>query len=96
MHLMLSKKGSATYATAAESVRVDGKPVKTNRVYLGRVVDLEGMVFENRERGVFTYDLETGEFGTADIERIPPKPRGKRRSVLDFGYIWFPCLCRLF
>lgn len=85
MHLMLSKKGSATYATAAESVRVDGKPVKTNRVYLGRVVDLEGMVFENRERGVFTYDLETGEFGTADIERIPPKPRGKRRLVLDFG-----------
>ena len=49
MHLMLAQKTSGTYATAAKSVRIDGKPVKSDRIYLGKVVDLEKGVFENKE-----------------------------------------------
>ncbi len=82
---MLAKKKSGTYATAAESKRVDGKVVKTGKVYLGRVVDLEKGVFESKERGLFTFDLETGEFGTADMAGIPKKNRGKRLLTGDFG-----------
>lgn len=49
MHLMLARKGSGTYATAADSARVDGKPVKINKIYLGKVIDMEKGVFENSE-----------------------------------------------
>ena len=48
MHLMLAQKTSGTYATAAESVRINGKPMKANKIYLGRVVDLKKGVFENK------------------------------------------------
>ena len=85
MHLMLAKKGSGTYATAAESKRVGDKVVKTDRIYLGRVVDLEKGVFESKERGLFTFDLETGEFGEADMSGLPKKDRGKRLLTADFG-----------
>ncbi len=49
MHLMLAEKASGTYATAAESTRIDGKPVKTNRIYLGKVVDLEKGIYEKKD-----------------------------------------------
>lgn len=49
MHLMLAQKTSGTYATAAESIRINGKPVKANRIYLGKVVDIEKGVFENKD-----------------------------------------------
>lgn len=42
------------------------------------MVDLEKGVFESKERGLFTFDLETGEFGEADMSGLPKKKRGKR------------------
>lgn len=88
MHLMLSKKPSGTYATVAESVRVDGKPVKTNRIYLGKVIDLERGIFENKDRGVYTYDVNTGCYGEADLTDLPKRKRGKKRMALDFGDVY--------
>ncbi len=85
MHLMLAEKESGTYATAAESKRIDGKVVKTNKIYLGRVVDLDKGIFESRERGLFTFDLETGEFGQADMAGLPKRCRGRKVLVTDFG-----------
>lgn len=81
MHLMLVEKESGTYATAAESKRIDGKVVKTNKIYLGRVVDLDKGIFESRERGLFTFDLETGEFGQADMAGLPKRCRGRKVLV---------------
>ncbi len=88
MHLMLAKKGSGTYATAAESKRDGSKVIKTDKVYLGKVVDLEKGIFESKERGLFTFDLETGEFGEADMAGIPKKKRGKKLLTADFGDIY--------
>lgn len=88
MHLMLSKKGTATYASVAECERVDGKPVKKNVVYLGKVVDLEKGVFENRERGLFTYDLGTGTYGKADLAGLPKKKAGRKMYAADFGDVY--------
>lgn len=87
MHLMLSKKPSGTYATAANSVRgEDGKSVKVDKIYLGKVIDLEKGIFESKERGLFTFDVETGNFGDANLAEVPKKEsRGKRTATLDFG-----------
>lgn len=88
MHLMLARKGPGTYATAAESKREGDKVIKTDKIYLGKVVDLEKGIFESKERGLFTFDLETGEFGVADMTGIPKKKRGKRLLTADFGDIY--------
>ena len=39
MQIMYAKKASGTYATACDSVRIDGKVQKINRIYLGKVID---------------------------------------------------------
>lgn len=88
MHLMLSKKSSGIYATAANSERVDGKVVKTDRIYLGKVVDLEKGIFENKERGIYRFDVEKGEYGSVNLA-VLPKKRGKRILEADFGNMYF-------
>ncbi len=85
MHLMLAEKESGTYATAAESKRIDGKVVKNNKIYLGREVDFERGIFESKERGLFTFDLKTGEFGQVDMAGLPNRCRGRKILVADFG-----------
>jgi hypothetical protein len=53
------------------------------------VLDKDGCIYKNRERGVFTYDLATNTYGPAPIEFIPP-PTGRKESlILDFGDIYF-------
>lgn len=85
MHLMLAKKGSGTYATVAESKRENGKVVKANKIYLGRVVDAEKGIYESKERGLFTFDIETGEFGVVDMKDVPKIDRGRKLMAADFG-----------
>lgn len=82
---MLAEKESGTYATAAESKRIDGKVVKNNKIYLGREVDFERGIFESKERGLFTFDLKTGEFGQVDMAGLPNRCRGRKILVADFG-----------
>ena len=64
MFVSYSDKGGATYARLVTSRRVDGRVVKETS-NLGRVVDRERHVFRSRERGTFTFDPETGEYGPA-------------------------------
>ena len=69
-------------------------------INLGRVLDKERGIFRSRERGVFTYDLKTNQYGTAPADFIEPTKRRrgkyikdgrKKRSllVLQFGDIFF-------
>ena len=70
------------------SVRENGKIRKKNVVYLGKVIDKEHHVFFNRQRGMFTYNPETGVYGTADADYISTTKkdgRKKERLVLDYG-----------
>ena len=53
------------YATVVRSVRDGARVTKEDRVYLGRVVDRARGVYRSRARGLFSYDLATGEFGPA-------------------------------
>jgi len=57
-------KNNVLYATYCIAKRT-GK-IKTNDTkYLGRVIDKERGVYKNRERGMFTFNLDNG-FGNAD------------------------------
>lgn len=74
------------YATLMESARVDGKSVKSKVEYLGVVVDKERGIYRNRERGTFTYDPETKQFGTPEWRDVPiPSGDINPRWNLDFG-----------
>lgn len=84
MFVSYSRKGDRTYARLVTSRRVDGKVVKETS-NLGRVVDRRRNVFRSRERGTFTFDPKTGEFGPAPAGDWPAPPE---RLVLDFGDAW--------
>ena len=85
MHIMYRKSASGEYAVAANSARIDGKVVKTDSIYLGKVIDREKRIFENRERGIFTFDPETASFGKVDLAVVPKKNRGRKMGSVDFG-----------
>ena len=79
-----SRRGDRAYARLVTSRRVDGR-VARETSDLGRVVDRRRNVFRSRERGTFTFDPGTGEFGPAPAGGWPVPPE---RLVLDFGDAW--------
>lgn len=100
MYIAYSIKKGNEYATLTSSVRDGAKVVKGESINLGRVLDKERGIFRNRERGVFTYDIRTGQYGTAPADFVEPAKRRrgkyikdgrKKRSllVLQFGDIFF-------
>ena len=86
MQIMYAKKASGVYATACRSARVDGKVVKIDRIYLGKVIDKEKGIYESKSQGLVTFDPVTGEFGKPDLSEVPVRvPRGRRMTAADFG-----------
>ena len=82
------------YGTVTTSVR-DGKKVgKSKGIYLGRVIDKERGIFKSRERGIFTYNLETNTFGSVPADYQEPKISRKTKYlkrpelVVSFGDIY--------
>ena len=56
MKLSIEHMGNYQYAKIpGKSYRVDGKVLKQDVVYLGRVIDLDKGVFFSKERGVYRY-----------------------------------------
>lgn len=93
MKLNYQLKNGQLYAKIpGVSVRKDGKIVKENVVYLGRVIDKDHNVFWNRERGIYTYDPETGVYGKADesySSQLDTDKRVREKILLDFGDAFF-------
>ena len=93
MKLNYQSKDGILYAKIpGRSVRRDGKVMKEGQVHLGRVIDKENNVFWNRERGIFTFDPDTGEYGKADesyTSDLQTDHRRKEHSVVDFGDSFF-------
>lgn len=84
MFITYNKKGNYLYARVDRSIR-KGKTVVKESFNLGRVIDKEKGIYKNRERGIFTYDLDTGTFGPAP-EGLTDKPaEAKEKLILDFG-----------
>ena len=79
------------YAKLCVSKRVDGK-VKTFQKNLGRVIDEEKKIYKSRERGIFTYDLETDTYSVPDKDEECVKnamPQTEEKLILDFGDSYF-------
>lgn len=80
------------YASAGVSKR-NGADTSVDVIYLGRVLDKEAGIYKSRERGIFTFDPDTGEFGNAPENFVPPKTpdhRKKHKHVsVDFGDAFF-------
>ena len=80
MELSYQKKGDNTYAKVpGKSYRKDGKVCKTGVIYPGRVIDKEHNVFYTRERGIYTYDPKTSQYGKADETFISEPAKDGRR-----------------
>ena len=88
MELNYQLKSGQLYAKVpGHSVRRDGKIIKTGVLYLGRVIDKEHNVFYSRERGIFTYDPETGSFGKADETYVSDLPsRSSQEGTHSAGF----------
>ena len=80
------------YASAGVSKR-NGADTSVDVIYLGRILDKEAGIYKSRERGIFTFDPDTGEFGNAPENFVPPKTpdhRKKHKHVsVDFGDAFF-------
>ena len=79
------------YASAAVSKR-NGKNTSVEYIYLGKILDKEKGIYQSRERGVFTFDLETASFGTVPEDFVfPQKQRVKSQKLVsvDFGDSFF-------
>ena len=99
MYIVIQQKNGVPYATLTESIR-NGKKVTKKYTNLGRVLDKERGIYQNRKLGVFTYDPKTNTYGTCPDDFVPPKKT--RRSmyyttdrkhhsllILRFGDIFF-------
>lgn len=65
---------------------------KKDVIYLGRVIDKDHCIFFNKERGIFSFDPDTGIFGKADENYVSDlKTDGRKKPViiLDFGDSFF-------
>ena len=90
MYIIYSGPGDK-YASAAVSLR-KGKKTYNKYEYLGLVVDRDKGIYRNRERGLFTFDPQTGSYGNAPEGLIEPQSLDKRRIKkvsLDFGDAFF-------
>lgn len=80
------------YAEVGETKRVGRKTI-ISRQYLGRVLDMEAGIYRNKERGVFTFDPKTGEYGVPPEDYVPPDIVDRRKKLpsisVDFGDAFF-------
>ena len=94
MYINYNTVNGIEYGTLTSSVRSGHKVGKSDQVYLGRVIDKERGIFKSRERGLFTYDLESNTFGSVPPEYETPSRQRKtkypRRTalVVSFGDIF--------
>ena len=99
MFISYQKKNGCEYATLTRSIRKGGK-VEKEYTNLGRVIDKTRGIFKNRKRGIYSYNLATGEYGICPEDVVDTKDNrrgpyysveGKRVSllVLRFGDIFF-------
>ena len=74
-------------------VHSDGNETSVDVTYLGRVLDKDAGIYKSRERGIFTFNPDTGEFGTVDENYIPPASTDCRKKTkpvsVDFGDAFF-------
>ena len=90
MFIVYSGSGGQ-YASAAVSKR-NGNETSMEYIYLGKVIDKEAGIYQSRERGVFTFDVETASFGEVPENFVFPQKQAsakRKRISVDFGDSFF-------
>ena len=94
MYYSYFKNNGIEYASALRSVRNGDKVTKAEQIYLGRVVDKGRHIFRSKKRGLFVYDIDTGEFldPPSDFEEPPIRRKNAKAKprfrTLSFGDAW--------
>ncbi len=94
MYINYNTVGGIEYGTVTSSIRNGSKVGKGDKIYLGRVIDKKLGIFKSRERGIFTYDLETNTFGKVPVDYIEPTVKRKTKyekrpeKIVSFGDIY--------
>ncbi|MDR1688600.1 MAG: transposase [Clostridiales bacterium] len=84
-----TKKG-VEYASVYRAKRISGKKINEAE-YLGRVVNKDQGIYQNRTRGLFCFSLENGYSKVSkEIEQTEPQIVEKEKLILDFGDVYFP------
>jgi hypothetical protein len=80
-----------TYASVCTPRKVNGKKDNQEQ-YLGRVIDKDNGIYQNRERGRFKYSLKDGFPETQVLDQAPKE----EKLILDFGdaYVLYQILQR--
>ena len=79
------------YASAAVSKR-NGSSTSMEYIYLGKVIDREAGIYQNRKQGLFTFDVNTGTYGEVPEDFVFPdsqNPNKRKRISVDFGDSFF-------
>lgn len=79
------------YASCAVSKR-NGRKTSVSYTYLGLVIDREKGIYKSKERGVFHFDVNTGEYSKVTDDYVLPtraRSNGKQRVSYDFGDAFF-------
>lgn len=99
MFIVYKRQNGTNYARVCISQWKNGTSRQKTVHNLGRVIDKDKHIFKNRERGLFTYDLETDTFDTPDwlSDLAEPKPNPdsnlvkipSEKLIVNFGDAWF-------
>jgi len=91
MYIDYAVKNGKTYARLSNSVRKGDRIEKEDKGNLGRVLDKERGIYRSRERGIFTFDLQSGAYGRAPADFVPAETKAGRKEqlILDFGDVFF-------
>jgi hypothetical protein len=88
MYIGYDYKNGVEYAKLYHSKR-SGSETSKDYKNLGRVLDRELGIYRNRERGVFTYDLESNVYGNPPAEYVPSVGNKKNLPlIVDFGDVY--------
>lgn len=89
MHIGYDIKNGVEYGKICCSHWIDGKDKKTY-TNLGRVIDKQKHIFKNRKRGLFQFDVLTGEYHSLDEDEYSSSGSSSRHAlILNFGDAWF-------
>jgi hypothetical protein len=89
MNITYDKKASGLYAKLCRQAKRQGGKIQKTYENLGKVIDKEKGIYQNRERGVFLYNINNDVYSTPDTEYMLPCKLKKEKLILDFGDIYF-------
>jgi hypothetical protein len=89
MYIAYDVKNGVEYAKLYTSKRNGNRTYKEHS-NLGKVLDKDRGIYQNRERGIFAYSQETNMYSSAPADFKPPERTNQRESlIVDFGDAFF-------